>query len=308
MGVAVKYYLVPALLVLVLCFTVAPASGEKETGTTVIQWGDHLAIKMELDFGINIIDWTIEVEEGPPVDVFFLPAMGYQEFTDDRELEFSYYEPGTELQTKWSVEHFEWETRETTYVVIDNSDICGVPYQMNTTVVSYDISYTVEDPPQTEPGDLSTFWMICVALMIIGVVIGFVIFVKKVNEKRPAPLPPPPRYPSGYQQPGYPPQARQQPPPQYPPGGPPHPPPHYQPGGRPQPPPLHRPGGPPPQSYRPRPPPPPPPRPPPYRESVYHTEDTTYIVEESPSMALDTTDYYAEQLAQKNRDRKRFGG
>jgi hypothetical protein len=279
-------------LLSVLLLSATPASAANEQATVNIPWQDHVAIEIALPFGTWAIDWVIQVEQGPDIDVLFLPDEGYDEYLDIYADEFTYIVYGTALGTSYSDESFKVDLYGTHYVVLDNTEICHVPDEdeMVTAVVTYDITYrldsTIGGGDDVSSEDVSTSDMvlgvICIAVVLGGILLAIVAFIRRQGTAQPT-VPPRPMPPPGYAQQGY-------PPPQYPPGGPP---------------PQYPPGGPPPQAYRARPPPPPPPQPPPYRQSVYHTHDTTYVIEESPSMSLDTDDYYDEKLAEQNRRRYR---
>jgi hypothetical protein len=281
-------------MMLVFVVTLSSASATVEEGNELIAWQDHLAFEISQPRGEWELQWLITVDQGPKVDVLLLPQRGYEEYLDVNTDEFTYIAIGTTLQTNLSSKSFTVDLYGTHYVVIDNSEIGYMPddEERGASTVHYYISYkkasTVGEGGSSDNDGVRDLLggIVFIGWMLGGLLLSLVAVFFRYRRRHRVRIslspPQPGAMGSGLSQPR-----------QSEPRGGPHPS-------------QYPPGGPPPQAYRSKPPPPPPP--PPHRETMHHTEDSTYILQESPSMSMDTTDHYGEQLAQQNRDRKRFGG
>ena len=306
------------ILGIVLFSSMASSTTRHQNGEERLEWGEQVAIAMDLGPETASIGCSVIVRSGPRVDVCILTDTEYDSLVDVGNGMVTQFPQGSKIQTNSSSIIMDITKGTGYYLVVDNSEAGGAPEERERDSVwfTYQIAMfaeieKVEDKGNEEMTLLETIGFVIFSVTVCGLIVAYLAwrfhsFVEGIEEA----CNPRPRY---CQTPNLPRDggqgAHHQGPPRPPPTPPQPMPRHHQPGHQ-----QHghqQPGypsagqGPPPQAYRIRPPRPPQPPPPPYRREVYHTDDTTYILEESPSMSMDTADYYSEQLAQQNRERRK---
>ncbi|NOQ54698.1 MAG: hypothetical protein GQ558_08870, partial [Thermoplasmata archaeon] len=132
--------LVVAVTVALVLTTVASSvhAGE-DSGTETLAFMEHVAVEIDGTDGSTQVTWDIEVTDGVPVNVLFMPEEGYEEYVDPMEYEFSYYPDHSKNNTM--------EFRKTVtvnegivyYLVIENVGYSS----MDISTVEYDVTWDV---------------------------------------------------------------------------------------------------------------------------------------------------------------------
>ena len=152
-----KTYLLVVVSMLLMIMAL-PMNAEAESGTDTIQEDYYKAHSVSFFDGDSIeISYTMEVTDGPNIDVFFLDSDNYQYMQDGQEFEYSVV--GSDLNTRYTTKTITLYEHDTYYIVFDNTDIeTDPPWNMvdDTAYVSWTIDSDITYPESDDDDNSSS--------------------------------------------------------------------------------------------------------------------------------------------------------
>lgn len=225
------------LLVLIAPLSSSPVAGE--SGTVKVHEDYYWSYQINFDKGKSIgISYTMEITQGPYIDIFFVDKENYLLYKQGYEFEYSI--ALSDIKTAYTSCSATLTTTGTYYIVFDNTDTATNPPWNgvdDVAYISYTISHTITyypsdlgtDEPPTSPtsSGMNTIAGTILFALIIAVIIGATVVMIKIrarpehdenkniryNAPAPQQSPPPSQYPPPlqYYQPPPPPTLPQQP-------------------------------------------------------------------------------------------------
>jgi hypothetical protein len=105
-------------LVLVTLLLLGTAMAGKDSGTETIKGLEHIDVKIDNTAGDTLrIEYEVEVLEGKNINVYFMDAEGYDNYTAIEN--FTYYPEVSALDTMSAENEWTWTKKGNFYVVID---------------------------------------------------------------------------------------------------------------------------------------------------------------------------------------------
>lgn len=126
------------MVALVLTIVAGSVQAGEDSGTETLEFLEHVAVEIDAtDDTSTRMTWDIKVTDGVPVNVFFMPEEGYDDYVDPLKWEFSYYPAHSKNNTDSFKKTVVLNDDIVYYLVIENTGYSS----MDTSTVVYDVTW-----------------------------------------------------------------------------------------------------------------------------------------------------------------------
>jgi hypothetical protein len=161
-----KGYLLFIIPIFALAALAACAAADEQTNTTELESGDFIGVEIKCDVMSMAIEYDVKVNEGPPIDVYFMDSSGYDSICAGND--FTSFKKGDTKDSLAAHKEWYWSKKGTFYVVIGNK---------KSTNLTANITYTVK---WTDSSSSAAFGVVFLFIVIpILILVTIVLLVRR---------------------------------------------------------------------------------------------------------------------------------
>lgn len=172
------------LIIVIVLFGVLliPINVLGESGTDTIDEDYYATHKISFTSGKSItIKYTMDVTDGPNIDVYFLDSQNYAKYQNLDQ--FEYFSSMSEENTIHTSKEITLTEHDTYYLVFDNTDIGTDPpwnFYNDIAYINYDISTNINYWGEAE----DWYLLLSIVLILIVVVVIMILVIKNKKKKK----------------------------------------------------------------------------------------------------------------------------